>query len=76
MKDHIYFFILFTVLEVALTAFYCMLVKTINLTVLIGLVLYAAGMCSAYLSYREELYRQRKKNVLDSFLNGYPLAVG
>ena len=70
MKEHIYFFILFTILEIALSTFYFLLVKTVNLTLLTGLVLYAAGMLSAYLSYREEVCREKKEHMLKTFLPG------
>ena len=68
MKDHIQFFILFSLLEVLATMFHFLLVRTVDLTILIGAILYAAGMCTAYLNFRAALHQKRKKEMLESFL--------
>ena len=65
MRDHIQFFVLFSLLEVLITTLYFLIVKTINQTILIGVVLYLAGMFTAYLSYRAVLYHERKKEMLE-----------
>jgi len=66
MRNYIQFFILFTLLEVLVTALYFLLVKTVNLTILIGAILYAAGMFTAYLDYRAALYQKKKKEMLEA----------
>jgi len=66
MRDHIQFFVLFSLLEVLVTALYFLLVNTVNQTILIGAVLYLAGMFTAYLNYRAVLYHERKKEMLEA----------
>ena len=66
MKDYIYFFVLFTLLEITFTALYFLLVNSFDARMLIGAAIYAGGMGSAYLSYREERYQKRKKELLDA----------
>jgi hypothetical protein len=66
MKDYIYFFILFTLLEITFTALYFLLVDGFDLRMVIGALIYACGMISAYLSYREERYQKQRKALIDA----------
>ena len=66
MRDYIYFFILFTLLEIFFTAMYYLLVKSFDIRMLIGAVIYAFGMASAYLAYRKELYQKKRRELIDA----------
>lgn len=66
MKDHVHFFIVFTLLEIALSVLYYLLVKTVDLTIAIGASLYGLSMAAGYLSYRDALYKKHKQELLDA----------
>lgn len=66
MKDYIYFFVLFTLLEITFTALYFLLVNSFDVRIIIGALIYVGGMTSAYFSYRAERYQQKKKALLDA----------
>ena len=66
MKDHIHFFIAFTLLDVALTLLYYLLVKTVDLTIAVGAGLYGLSMAAGYLSYRDAAYKKHKQELLDA----------
>jgi hypothetical protein len=66
MKDYIYFFIMFTLLEITVSAVYFLMANKVDLTLLVGALIYACGMLSAYLAYRNELYQKRRKELIDS----------
>ena len=68
MRDYIHFFILFTLLEVLVTALHFLLVRTFNLTAIIGAFLYILVMVTAYAGYKEALYKKKKKEMLDALL--------
>ena len=68
MKDHIHFFIIFTLLEIALTVLYYLLVKTVDLTIAIGGGLYGLCMVAGYLSYRDAAYKKHRQQLLDALL--------
>lgn len=66
VKDHLYFFVVFTLLEISFTALYYLLVKTVDRTIVIGAALYAGAMMAGYVSYRNVLYRKQRKDLLDA----------
>lgn len=68
MKEYIYFFVLFTFLEVIFSTLYFLLVKTVDMRMLIGAGIYTLGMLSGYACYKEERYRQQRQALLDALL--------
>jgi cation transporter-like permease len=66
MKDHLHFFIIFTLLEIAFSVLYYLVVKTVNTTLLIGAALYLCSMVAGYFCYRDASWKARKKQLLDA----------
>lgn len=68
VKEYVAFVVVYTVLELALTGLYWMLVRRIDGTVFTGMGLYSACMITGYLSYRAASYKTKKKRLLDELL--------
>ncbi|RYF79006.1 MAG: hypothetical protein EON98_15175 [Chitinophagaceae bacterium] len=68
MRDYIFFFIMFTLLEIAVSVIYYCLVKTIDARMVIGSAIYACGMISAYSAYRHERYLKQRQEMIDGLL--------
>ncbi|GAA4752200.1 hypothetical protein [Flavisolibacter ginsenosidimutans] len=66
MKDRLHLFVIFTLLEISLSALYYLLVQRIDSTLFIGAVLYAGAMTANYFSYRTAVYQKRRKEMLDA----------
>lgn len=66
MKDYIWFFILFTVLQLLLATGYFILVKNIDVTLIAGTAIYVGGMCCAFLACQAARYKLRRKELIEN----------
>lgn len=66
MKEHLHLFVVFTLLQIAFSALYYGLVRRIDATILISMLLYTAAMTTNYFGYRRTLYQKRRKEMIDA----------
>ena len=66
MGAFIFFFISFTLAEIVFSACYYYLVGRIDLTIILGAIIYVAMMIVAYKACRIELYREKRQALIDS----------
>jgi hypothetical protein len=66
VRHFIFFFISFTLAEIAFSSCYYFLTERIDATLLLGAILYLAVLSSAYLACRAEQYREKKQSLIDS----------
>jgi len=62
----VFFFISFTLAEIMFSACYYYLAGRIDLTLILGAIIYLAMMIVAYNACRIEQYREKRKALIDS----------
>jgi hypothetical protein len=62
----IFFFVAFTLAEIMFSACYYYVVQRIDLTLILGLLIYIGLMVTGYTACRKELYREKRQALLDS----------
>lgn len=60
------FFIIFTLAELIFTLVYYLITKKTDHTMMLGAMIYGAGMLMGYIASRIYLYNKKRKELLDS----------